>query len=263
MIANFFQSLDAQGVEHLLISGQASVLYGAATFSEDIDLWLKPTAQNAQRFLAALHLCAAQYYKLTPPMSLQHLKRGHGFHFLLPAPSGDHVFLDVMGVPPRAGDFGSALANATHFDTEWGRLPTIGIKELVEMKKTQRLEDYAVISRLALVWLNRPGRALSAEDFRWAAENAFTLGELRGLVEEHSTLAQAWVENAPVTLREYVRQILSSGDTSESAEETVSAWMHQRITALQQADRRYWKDIIAELKRLRATGQLIPEDTPV
>src|SRR5512141_1363680 len=43
MIANFFQSLEDHRVEHLLISGQASVLYGAATFSEDVDLWINPT----------------------------------------------------------------------------------------------------------------------------------------------------------------------------------------------------------------------------
>ena len=43
MIANFFQSLSAHDVEYLLISGQATILYGAATFSEDIDLWINPT----------------------------------------------------------------------------------------------------------------------------------------------------------------------------------------------------------------------------
>ena len=46
MIANFFQSLDRNRVEYLLISGQATVLYGAATFSEDIDLWVNPTETN-------------------------------------------------------------------------------------------------------------------------------------------------------------------------------------------------------------------------
>jgi hypothetical protein len=34
MIASFFQSLEREGVAYLLISGQAAVLYGAATFSE-------------------------------------------------------------------------------------------------------------------------------------------------------------------------------------------------------------------------------------
>jgi hypothetical protein len=35
---NLFRSFDRFGVEYLLISGQASILYGAATFSEDIEL---------------------------------------------------------------------------------------------------------------------------------------------------------------------------------------------------------------------------------
>jgi len=37
MIASFFQSLETRCVAYLLISGQATVLYGAATFPEDMD----------------------------------------------------------------------------------------------------------------------------------------------------------------------------------------------------------------------------------
>ena len=70
MIANFFQSLDRNGVEYLLISGQATVLYGAATFSEDIDLWINPTGKNRDRFLLALRDCQARYYKLIPPLTI-------------------------------------------------------------------------------------------------------------------------------------------------------------------------------------------------
>ena len=61
MIANFFQSLNRNGVEYLLISGQATVLYGAATFSEDIDLWVNPTAENSDRFIATLRQNQAHY----------------------------------------------------------------------------------------------------------------------------------------------------------------------------------------------------------
>src|SRR5450631_2238944 len=102
MIANFFQSLEQNGVEYLLISGQAAVLYGAATFSEDIDLWIHPAERNRGRFLAALRDCRARYYKLTPPFTIENLQRGHGFHFVLPGGAED-FFLDVMGRPPRAG----------------------------------------------------------------------------------------------------------------------------------------------------------------
>lgn len=46
---SLFRSFERSGVEYLLISGQASVLYGAALFSEDIDIWLRPTAAAADR----------------------------------------------------------------------------------------------------------------------------------------------------------------------------------------------------------------------
>lgn len=49
MIESFFQSLERHSVEYLLISGQATVLYGAATFSEDVDLWVKPSRYVSSR----------------------------------------------------------------------------------------------------------------------------------------------------------------------------------------------------------------------
>jgi hypothetical protein len=67
MIASFFQSLETHRVAYLLISGQATMLYGAATFSEDIDLWVEPSSGNLERFQAALSVVGARYYKLTPP----------------------------------------------------------------------------------------------------------------------------------------------------------------------------------------------------
>jgi hypothetical protein len=51
MIANFFQSLDRRGVEFLLFNGQATVLYGAAAFSEEMELWVKLTEADRGRFL--------------------------------------------------------------------------------------------------------------------------------------------------------------------------------------------------------------------
>src|SRR6266498_3031012 len=97
MIANFFRSLNQHRVEYLLISGQATVLYGAATFSEDIDLWIHPTEDNCPRFLAALRDCGVRYYKLTPPLTVEHLARGHGFHFVLPG-RGEAVPFVPIGV---------------------------------------------------------------------------------------------------------------------------------------------------------------------
>ena len=110
MLANFFQNLHESGVDYLLISGQATVLYGAATSSEDIDLWIDPTPENRERFLSSLRACGATYYKLTPRFTVENLLRGHGFHFVLPLSRDDESFLDVMDVPQYIYSAGIARA---------------------------------------------------------------------------------------------------------------------------------------------------------
>lgn len=263
MIANFFQSLERHRVEYLLISGQATVLYGAATFSEDIDLWIHPTLENCRHLISVLNDCNARYYKLTPPLTPEYLNRGHGFHFVLPADQGPETYLDVIGAPPRVDTFSSAVSSARWIETEWGRLHTIGLKELVELKKTQRLGDYPIISRLALAWLDHPERPNQKEDFVWALRNIFTLETLRALFEEHPETMQHLEGDQESNLRAFGRSTLAGDEGDLPVEEAITAWMQQRMAALQQADRRYWRNIIAELKNLRSNGILMPEGAPV
>lgn len=261
MIANFFQSLNTSGVGYLLISGQATVLYGAATFSEDIDLWVEPSAANIDRFLGVLRGLGARYYKLTPPFTPGHLARGHGFHFLLGA-GEQPVFLDVMGHPPRVGTFAEAELRACWMETEWGAVRTIGLRDLVELKKTQRLEDYPVISRLALAWLARPECRREREDFAWALANIFTLPELAGLFME-APEAVLVAEGFHPAIRDYARQVRELGDSEAVIEQAVRELLQKRIGELQLADRNYWRSIIAELRGLRAAGGLMPEGLAV
>jgi hypothetical protein len=129
---NLFRSFDRFGVEYLLISGQVSVLYGAATFSEDIDIWVRPTPANVARLSRAPAACRARAYKRTPPLIPRHLRRGHGFHFTLPA-RPDPVYLDVMGSPPRVKSFRAAQRRAEHMKTGWGVLPVVSIQDLVAL----------------------------------------------------------------------------------------------------------------------------------
>jgi hypothetical protein len=102
MIASFFQHLEDFHVKWLLISGQATILYGAATFSEDVDLWVAPTESNLECFKQALRASEARYYKLTPEMTVANAAQHHGFHFTVPGVEDNAVFLDVMGFPPRS-----------------------------------------------------------------------------------------------------------------------------------------------------------------
>jgi hypothetical protein len=261
MIANFFQNLNAGGIEYLLISGQATVLYGAATFSEDIDIWINPTPGNCQRFLGVLHSAEARYYKLTPALTVENLKRGHGFHFVLSDKPGDEFFLDIMGAPPRVRSFARAALSARWMETQWGKIYTIGLKDLVEVKKTQRLEDYPIISNLALAWFDQPECRAAPADFLWALENIFTLTALRTFFEEHGAV-KIDVEIAP-DLQRFTECIRGDQPMPDEIEEKLAGWMQQRMSALQQADRAYWREIIAELKQFRAENRLMKEGSLV
>ncbi len=148
-----FRSLERRGVRYLLISGQASVLYGAAEFSEDVDLWVSPEARNFRALVFALRDAEARVHKLTPPLDPSLARGGHGFHFLLPSEGDEPRYLDIMGKPPRVGTFAAARRRAVVMKTPLGEMPVVAIVDLVELKKTRRLGDYEVISRLAVARL--------------------------------------------------------------------------------------------------------------
>jgi hypothetical protein len=263
MIASFFQSLKAHEVEYLLISGQAAVLHGAATFSEDIDLWIQPVPANAENFLRALHTQHARYYKLTPPWELSYLCRGHGFHFVLAGDGVEEVFLDVMGVPPRVSSFERAAASSIWLEADWGLIHTIGIPDLVELKKTQRMEDYPIISNLVLRHLGQPNLEASPELWLWAVNNLFTLSALTAFFEQHPQAVASVGGNVPGAVIDFGQQVLAQGQPDPENEEAVQQWMQQRASGFQKADRDYWRPIIQELRALRTQGKLTREAEPV
>ncbi len=229
-----FRSFERRRLDYLLISGQASVLYGAATFSEDIDLWIRPSTENIRRLLRALASCGARIHKLTPPLTLRYMRAGHGFHFLIPAPQGP-VYIDVMGRPPRSGSFARARRRAQVMDTDWGRVPVVSIEDLIHLKMTRRLVDYEVISNLTQARVSAetaPRPAL----LRWAAKLSFR------------------AEDRVAFLARLGRRKGLEPCRREIARE---------IAGLQERDVRYWRRHIAELRHLRKTGGLLAEGMPV
>ena len=229
-----FRSFERARLDYLLISGQASILYGAATFSEDVDLWIRPTPSNARRLLAALAARRARVYKLTPPLSRRNLAAGHGFHFLVPSRPAP-IYLDIMGRPPRVGPFAAARKRARVLRTAWGDVPVVSIPDLIALKRTQRIADYEVISglaRIAVSGVARPTRTLLA----WAARNSYRAEERAGF------------------LRALGRTV---------ALEPLRRGIAREIASLQARDAAYWRRIIRDLRRLRHRGGLLPDGIPV
>jgi len=255
---SFFRSLEREAVRYLLISGQAAILYGAAMFSEDVDLWIEPTEANISRFVRALHRCKAVAHKLTPALTQRHLRRGHGFHFRVPSPGAGEWYLDVMGKPPRVGGFSAAARRVARFDTAWGTVPVVTVEDLAEMKKTRRLADYDVISNLARIRLSTAPRK-TRSILQWALRNVFR-------VEDAQWIFETWpaARSLPVLReRSWLAALSVSAEPGGPALEAILADLMHEIALLQQKDILYWSPIIHELREMRRNGLLIAEGTRI
>lgn len=255
---SFGRSLERRGVRYLLISGQASILYGASTFSEDVDLWVEPTARNLARFLRALADRGARIYKLTPPVTARNAKHGHGFHFLLPSTSGP-VYLDIMGRPPRVGRFPPCLRRAVPLRAAWGgTVPVIGIEDLVEVKKTRRLADYDAISRLVRIAIeNAP--AASPPLLAWALRNSFDAEGIAAFLTRFPGAPRI----ARAVRRPAVTALLARDVPAASRLERCRRRLSSEIAAWQRRDVRYWRPIIREIRMMWKAGELLSEGAPV
>ncbi len=79
-ILKVLSTLTTHQVRHLLMGGQACVLYGAAEFSRDTDIVVVAEAENLERLKRALAELQAQCMAV-PPFEEVYLKRGHAVHF--------------------------------------------------------------------------------------------------------------------------------------------------------------------------------------
>jgi hypothetical protein len=254
---NFFQALSRCRVRYLLISGQATVLYGAATFSEDVDLWVEPSDANWRRLLKALQQCSARVYKLTPPLRVEFARRGHGFHFTIPDEESPKSvgYLDVMGVPPRVVSFRVAFKRARHFKTDWGRLPVVAPEDLVLLKKTRRLADYAVISTLVRITCRR---LRSRRQWEWGLHQTFEAEDLLALWQRGRA---EWRRKA-AGKRPAIKLLQARASKADLLPRLSRVLMMEMETA-READRRYWKPILDELRQLQRRRKLLAEGSLV
>lgn len=257
---SLFRAFDASRVRYLVISGQASVLYGGAFFTQDVDLWVEPSSANLQVLLEALTRLHARVYKLTPPLSVRNLRRGHGFHFLIPQRGSPPLYLDIMGQPPRVKGFARAWQRRVRMRTPWGVLPVVSIDELIELKKTNRPSDYEVITRLTMIELARAKRP-TVRLIRWALERLFRFEDLWSIVERHADLVRR--ANPPAAAQVLLRVQQQKREPSMAETTRVSSLLARSAERLQQQGREYWLPRLQELRRLRASDALIPVGTPV
>ncbi len=136
-IRKALSTIRAHRVDHLLMGGQACVLYGAAEFSRDVDLALLPDPDNLDRLRAALADLDAEVIAV-PPFRREFLDAGLAVHFRCRHPEARGLRIDVMtrlrGVEP----FLRLWARRTSFEFDGETLDVLSLPDLVAAKKTQR-----------------------------------------------------------------------------------------------------------------------------
>jgi hypothetical protein len=131
-------------VRAMISSGQAVVLHKLAIMSKDGDWILREDDEATGHVLRVLGAHGAAY-RFGAPLDLRWLRGGWSSH--LEYRQGPlRLRTDFVTRPPRLSPEALAAAWA---DAEHRSPPVIGIRELAELKKTNREKDYAVIGELA------------------------------------------------------------------------------------------------------------------
>ena len=106
-------------VQHLLIGGQACVLYGAAEFSRDTDLVVVSGSENLAHLSRALEDLEADVIAV-PLFRSEYLEKGHAIHFRCQRDDVRGMRIDVMsklrGVDPfsvQTDPFGAVGGSAS------------------------------------------------------------------------------------------------------------------------------------------------------
>lgn len=130
----------------ILASGQACVWYRLTLASKDGDWIIRHEPSAIDIVLRRLADIGAQY-RLGAPLALPWLAAGWSSHFEATGTDGTRLRFDFVSHPPRLSP--ERLA-ACWRDVDAGHAAVVGRTDLIALKRTMRLKDYAFVGALAL-----------------------------------------------------------------------------------------------------------------
>ena len=147
-LSGVLRSLHEAGISFVGMGGQAVGAHGASESSRGLDIYLAAPAVSVQRLTAWLEQVQAQLRDL-PPLSAPVLERGHTVHYDVPFGTSSVVRLDVCTRPARIADPENLPARAMPYTLADGTtILVMGLSDLIQTKKTQRLKDWGAIEML-------------------------------------------------------------------------------------------------------------------
>lgn len=139
-LKEFVELLNAHGVDFLVVGGHAVGFHGWPRFTEDLDLFVRPSFENGQRLLAALQAFGFGDVGLE---ASSFSERGQVIQ-LGRAPNRVDLMTGIDGV-----DFEDAWKHRLAGNIEEIPVAVLGLQELVANKRaTGRPQDLADIDRL-------------------------------------------------------------------------------------------------------------------
>lgn len=135
--------LSAHGADFLLVGGQAVIAHGYPRLTKDMDLWVRPTAENGVKVLAAL----AEFGAHPEGLRLEQFEDPRTLLMLGRDPFRIDILTDLPGVT-----FEVAWQRRIHVTLDGVVVPTIGKQDLIANKRTvarpQDLADVAELEKL-------------------------------------------------------------------------------------------------------------------
>lgn len=124
--AEMLSALCEAGVEFLVVGGYAVIAHGYPRATGDIDIWVRPTAENARRVMSALRSFGAPLADLTE----QDLVTPGLIFQIGVVPSRIDIITEIDGVT-----FGDAWATRMTAVVEGRDVPVLGREALLRNKK--------------------------------------------------------------------------------------------------------------------------------
>ncbi len=229
------------GVRALLMGGQACVFYGAAEFSRDTDFALLADQANLERLNAALRELRASVIAV-PPLSLDHLRRGHAVHFRCQHPEAAGLRVDVMSRMRGVAEFAELWERRTTLQGDDGTIyELMSLPDLVQAKKTQRDKDWPMIRRLIESDRVACRGTPSPRQVRFWLQEARTPELLIALASEFPRETSAMATES--------RPLLTAALRADEA--GIEAGLAEEERAERAADREYWSPLKKELEQMR------------
>jgi len=181
--AELTKAFNRERLRAMLSSGQAVVMHRLAVMSKDGDWILREDEESLRHVLGVLHSHAATY-RFGAPLDARWLAGGWSAHFEFQH-AALRVRTDFVSSPPRIP---AARLRAMWREQESRTMPFVDVRDLAELKKTNREKDYAVIGELARILPDPADQLLLSRSAR----------DLTELARQHPRLVEALANTRPL-----------------------------------------------------------------